>query len=84
MSRSFLVNSTALRTKRSGPEYIFYRPAVLQLTFSSLSQTFARKQLILLPLSLFPVGSIIAAVAKNFIMPLVGRSIQGAERGRNY
>lgn len=46
-----------------------------------MSQTFGRKYLVLLALLLFTVGSIVAAVAKNFTTLLVGRSIQGSGGG---
>jgi MFS family permease len=46
-----------------------------------MSQTFGRKYLVLLSLLLFTVGSIVAAVAKNFTTLLARRSIQGSGGG---
>jgi MFS family permease len=43
-----------------------------------MSQTFGRKYLVLLSLLLFAVGSIVAVVAKDFTILLVGRSIQAS------
>jgi MFS family permease len=54
---------------------------VFQPTFASFSNIFGRKPLILLALLFFTVGSIVAAVADNFTVILVGRSIQGVGGG---
>lgn len=52
-----------------------------QLTFGSLSQTFGRKHLTLASLVFFTVGSIVAAVARNFTTLLAGRAVQGVGGG---
>ncbi|KAI4120737.1 MAG: hypothetical protein LQ338_006803 [Usnochroma carphineum] len=46
-----------------------------------MSQTFGRKYLVLLSLVLFTAGAIVAAVAKNFLTILVGRTVQGCGGG---
>ncbi|KAK7729477.1 hypothetical protein SLS57_001962 [Botryosphaeria dothidea] len=54
---------------------------VFQPVIGSFSDVFGRKPMIFLSLTLFGVGAIIAAVANNFTVILVGRSIQGIGGG---
>ena len=46
-----------------------------------MSQSFGRKYLLLISLTLFSIGAIIAAVSKNFTTILTGRTIQGCGGG---
>lgn len=46
-----------------------------------LSHVFGRKELIMASSVFFAVGSLVAALAKNFTMMLVGRTIQGIGGG---
>ena|SRR5690606_16531951 len=54
---------------------------VFQPLVGSLSTIFGRKPLIYSTLLLFTVGSIMAGVANNFTLILVGRAIQGVGGG---
>ncbi|TVY16477.1 Efflux pump FUS6 [Lachnellula arida] len=74
------LNGSAIEAFWAGTSFLL-TSTVFQLTFGSLSQTFGRKHLVILALLLFTVGSIVAAVAKNFTTLLVGRSIQGSGGG---
>ncbi|TVY52715.1 Efflux pump FUS6 [Lachnellula cervina] len=74
------LNGSAIEAFWAGTSFLL-TSTVFQLTFGSLSQTFGRKHLVILALVLFTVGSIVAAVAKNFTTLLVGRSIQGSGGG---
>jgi MFS family permease len=51
---------------------------LLQIPFGLLSDKFGRKKLILIGLSLFLIGSIIAALSNDIYGVLVGRAFQGA------
>lgn len=55
--------------------------AVFQPVIGSFSDVFGRKSMILLSLAFFGVGAIVAAIADNFNVVLVGRSIQGVGGG---
>ncbi len=52
--------------------------AVLQVPFGVMSDKIGRKKTILFGLLLFAVGSVVAALADNIYMLLVGRFLQGA------
>lgn len=54
---------------------------VWQPNWVAFSHLWGRRPLLLLALTFFTVGSIVCAVAKNFTMMLVGRSIQGTGGG---
>jgi MFS family permease len=54
---------------------------VFQPVFSSCSDLFGRKQLILVATLWFLIGAIVAGVAKNFTHMLIGRSLQGIGGG---
>jgi MFS family permease len=54
---------------------------VFQPVIGSFSHIFGRKTLIYVSLAFFLAGSIIAALANNFTVILVGRSIQGIGGG---
>ncbi len=53
--------------------------ALLQVPFGVLSDKIGRKGAILIGLIIFGIGSIIAGVADNIYMLLVGRFLQGQE-----
>ncbi|KAI8959792.1 MFS general substrate transporter [Daldinia sp. FL1419] len=55
--------------------------AVFQPVISGLSHVFGRKNLLILSSILFVVGAIICAVARNFTIMLLGRSVQGIGGG---
>ena len=54
---------------------------VFQPSFASLSHIFGRKPILLLALMFFTAGAVIAALANNFALMLVGRSTQGVGGG---
>ena len=54
---------------------------VWQPNFVTFSHLWGRRPLLLVALTLFTVGSIVCATAKNFTAMLVGRSIQGSGGG---
>lgn len=54
---------------------------VFQPVFSSLSDLFGRKPLVLVALAWFTIGAIVAGVANNFTHMLIGRSLQGIGGG---
>ncbi|KAJ5669517.1 hypothetical protein N7462_010587 [Penicillium macrosclerotiorum] len=55
--------------------------AVFQPVFSSLSNLFGRKPLVLAAIAWFTIGTIVAGVANNFTHMLIGRSLQGIGGG---
>ncbi|OKO99615.1 hypothetical protein PENSUB_8268 [Penicillium subrubescens] len=55
--------------------------AVFQPVFSSLSDLFGRKPLVLVTIAWFTIGAIVAGVANNFTHMLIGRSLQGIGGG---
>ncbi|KAK6537998.1 hypothetical protein TWF694_010891 [Orbilia ellipsospora] len=54
---------------------------VIQPVFGSFCHIFGRKPMLLTALVLFTLGAILCAVAKNFTLILVGRTIQGIGGG---
>jgi len=54
---------------------------VLQPIVGSFSHIFGRKPLLLLSIAFFAAGIIVASVANNFTVILVGRTIQGVGGG---
>lgn len=74
------LSGTAIEAFWSGTSFLV-TSAVFQPVIAGLSHVFGRKQLILASALFFAVGSIVAAVATNFTMMLVGRSIQGIGGG---
>lgn len=54
---------------------------VFQPTFASLSHVFGRKPLLLIALTFFTIGGILCAIANDFTIMLLGRSIQGVGGG---
>ena len=54
---------------------------MVQPTYASFSHIFGRQPLLLIALTLFTLGAIVAGVAHNVAMLLVGRCIQGVGGG---
>jgi len=54
---------------------------VFQPNFASFSHIFGRKPLILVAITFFFIGVLVAAVATNFTLLLIGRSLQGVGGG---
>ncbi|TVY88119.1 Efflux pump, partial [Lachnellula willkommii] len=74
------LRGTAIEAFWSGTSFLV-TSAVFQPVIAGLSHVFGRKELVLGSALFFAVGSIVAAVATNFTMMLVGRSIQGIGGG---
>ncbi|KAJ0414771.1 major facilitator superfamily domain-containing protein [Aspergillus carlsbadensis] len=74
------LGGTAIEAFWSGTSFLL-ASTVFQPNFASLSNIFGRRPLILIGLTLFFVGTVVCAVAKNFTYMLVGRSIQGVGGG---
>ncbi|KUJ24136.1 MFS general substrate transporter [Mollisia scopiformis] len=74
------LKGTAIEAFWAGTSFLV-TSAVFQPVIAGLSHVFGRKELLLTSAVFFAVGSIVAAVAKNMTMMLVGRSIQGIGGG---
>ncbi|KAF2754290.1 MFS general substrate transporter [Pseudovirgaria hyperparasitica] len=74
------LGGTAIEAFWAGTSFLL-TSTVFQPILGSLSSIFGRKPLIYVSLVLFLAGSIVAAVANNFTVILVGRSIQGTGGG---
>ena len=74
------LGGTAIEAFWSGTAFLL-TSTVFQPVLGSFSHIFGRKSLIYVSLAFFLVGSIIPAVADNFTVILVGRSIQGVGGG---
>lgn len=74
------LHGTAIEAFWSGTSFLV-TSAVFQPVVAGLSHVLGRKELVLGSALFFAVGSIVAAVATNFTMMLVGRSIQGIGGG---
>ncbi|PUU74404.1 major facilitator superfamily domain-containing protein [Tuber borchii] len=74
------LHGTAIEAFWSGTSFLI-TSTVFQPNFASLSDIFGRRSLILVALVFFTVGAIVAAIANNFTIILVGRSIQGVGGG---
>ncbi|KAI9764988.1 MAG: hypothetical protein M1840_007910 [Geoglossum simile] len=77
---SQLLHGTAIQAFWSGTSFLL-SSTVFQPTFALLSHIFGRKPLILASLALFTAGAIVAGLAHNFTVLLVGRVIQGVGAG---
>lgn len=75
-----LLHGTAIQAFWAGTSYLL-ASTVLQPIVGSFSHIFGRKPLVLISIFFFAVGIIIASVANNFTVILVGRSIQGVGGG---
>ncbi|KNG46468.1 MFS general substrate transporter [Stemphylium lycopersici] len=74
------LGGSAIEVFWSGTSFLL-TSTVFQPVIGSFSHIFGRKSLIYVSLGFFLVGSIIPAVADNFTVVLVGRSIQGIGGG---
>ncbi|MCJ1238076.1 hypothetical protein MMC14_006065 [Varicellaria rhodocarpa] len=74
------LKGTAIQAFWSGTSFLV-ASAVVQPVIGGLSHGFGRKQLVLASALLFAVGSLVAALATNFTMIFIGRSIQGLGGG---
>lgn len=74
------LGGTALEAFWAGTSFLL-ASTVLQPTVASLSNIFGRKYLIYVSTVFFAVGSLIAALANNFQVLLVGRTVQGVGGG---
>ncbi|KAL4799563.1 major facilitator superfamily domain-containing protein [Aspergillus venezuelensis] len=74
------LKGTAIEAFWSGTSFLL-ASTVFQPNFASLSSIFGRRPLVLIAVTLFFVGTVVCAVAKNFTYMLVGRSIQGVGGG---
>jgi MFS family permease len=74
------LGGTALEAFWAGTSFLL-TSTVFQPVIGSFSHIFGRKNLIYVSLALFLAGCIVAAVADNFTVILVGRSIQGIGGG---
>ena len=74
------LGGSAIEAFWSGTSFLL-TSTVFQPVLGSFSHIFGRKPLIYLSLALFTAGAIIAALADNFTVILIGRSIQGIGGG---
>ncbi|KAH8597661.1 major facilitator superfamily domain-containing protein [Bisporella sp. PMI_857] len=74
------LKGSAIEAFWSGTSFLV-TSAVFQPIIAGFSHVFGRKQLVLISSLFFFVGSLVAALATNFTMMLVGRSIQGIGGG---
>ncbi|EMD86634.1 hypothetical protein COCHEDRAFT_1146356 [Bipolaris maydis C5] len=74
------LGGSAIEAFWSGTSFLL-TSTVFQPVIGSFSHIFGRKALIYISLAFFLVGSIVPAVADNFTLILVGRSIQGIGGG---
>ncbi|OAL56109.1 MFS general substrate transporter [Pyrenochaeta sp. DS3sAY3a] len=74
------LGGSAIEAFWSGTSFLL-TSTVFQPVLGSFSHIFGRKSLIYVSLAFFLAGSIVAAVANNFTVVLVGRSIQGVGGG---
>lgn len=74
------LGGSAIEAFWSGTSFLL-TSTVFQPIIGSFSHIFGRKPLIYLSLAFFTAGAIVAAVANNFTVILVGRSIQGIGGG---
>jgi MFS family permease len=75
-----LLHGTAIEAFWAGTAYLL-TSTVIQPVTGSFSHIFGRKPLVLLSIFFFAAGVIVAALANNFTVILVGRSIQGIGGG---
>ncbi|CAK7235468.1 hypothetical protein SCUCBS95973_009280 [Sporothrix curviconia] len=77
---SAALGGSALEAFWSGTSFLL-ASTVLQPSVAALSSIFGRKYMIYLMVVLFAAGSLVAALANNFTVLIVGRTIQGAGGG---
>ncbi|KAL8994387.1 MAG: hypothetical protein Q9169_005622 [Polycauliona sp. 2 TL-2023] len=74
------LGGTAIEAFWSGTSFLLCS-TIFQPSFASFSHIFGRKPMVLTGLVFFLAGAIVAAVARNFAVLLVGRSFQGVGGG---
>ncbi|ETN37020.1 uncharacterized protein HMPREF1541_08008 [Cyphellophora europaea CBS 101466] len=74
------LQGTALEAFWAGTSFLL-ASTVFQPTFASLSHIFGRMPVIIVSVTLFLAGVLMAALADNFTLLLVGRTIQGVGGG---
>ena len=74
------LHGTAIQAFWAGTSFLLCS-TVLQPTFASFSHIFGRKPVLLISITFFFVGVLLGALANNFTVLLVGRSIQGIGGG---
>lgn len=74
------LNGSAIQAFWSGTSFLL-TATVFQPTFASLSHVFGRREMLLVALTLFTIGSVIGGAARNFTDLLIGRCIQGTGGG---
>jgi len=74
------LGGTAIEAFWAGTSFLL-TSTVFQPVLGNFSSIFGRKPIIYISLTIFGVGAIIAALAKNFGVILAGRSIQGIGGG---
>ncbi|KAF9887265.1 hypothetical protein FE257_010393 [Aspergillus nanangensis] len=74
------LGGTAIEAFWSGTSFLLCS-TVFQPNFAALSNIFGRRPMVVIAVTFFFVGTVVAAVAKNFTYMLVGRSIQGVGGG---
>jgi len=74
------LHGTAIEAFWSGTSFLL-TSTVFQPSFASFSHIFGRKPLVFGALTLFAIGALVAGLARNFTMMLVGRCIQGVGAG---
>jgi MFS family permease len=74
------LNGSAIEAFWSGTSFLL-ASTIFQLIFGAMSESFGRKNLVIISLVLFTVGAIVAAAARNFAMMLAGRTLQGTGGG---
>lgn len=74
------LNGSAIEAFWSGTSFLL-ASTVFQPSFASFSHIFGRRPMVLLALTFFTAGTIIAALARDFTVLLVGRSVQGVGGG---
>lgn len=77
---SSVLGGSAIEAFWAGTSFLL-TSTVFQPVMGSFSHIFGRKPLIMISLAFFVAGAIIAAVANNFTVVLVGRAIQGTGGG---
>lgn len=75
-----VLGGSAIEAFWSGTSFLL-TSTVFQPIIGSFSHIFGRKPLVFVSLALFGAGAIVAAVANNFTVVLVGRTIQGIGGG---
>jgi MFS family permease len=74
------LSGTAIEAFWAGTSFLL-ASTVFQPNFASFSHIFGRMPMILVAITLFLIGVLVAALAKDFAMLLAGRTVQGIGGG---